>query len=327
MEPPPGHRFDALQRPPLIFPAVRGRPLGQLRLQLSELLLAQPRQRRRALRPKSPKAALGPHAPPPLHRPHADTQLLRDRRASLTPREPIRCPQPQLLAELLPFSGQPAPLWIPHAPVIPQETTARQSHDSTSSTSVTTAQKNRSATPLRRSPPWTRGGTHPGPTPGTAPGSNTAPRSAVTNPSPTHSNGGPTPNVVDGAPSTPTNNNSSPTSLNRPNTARALGLRSRLHLVCCTLTARRGHAACRGRVSGKSSRIWKTSRKRCPVMPAVTARPPHGCGCSRARSRCGTAGGCDGCLLPSCGHRSRRGIRRCGNRCCGSSPRSRRARQ
>lgn len=65
--------------------------------------------------------------------------------------------------------------------------------------------------PQPPSPAWTRGGTRPGPISGTAPGSNTAPRSTGTNPSGTHSNGGPPSNAPAGTPSTPTSNTSSPT--------------------------------------------------------------------------------------------------------------------
>ncbi len=97
----------------------------------------------------------------------------------------------------------------------------------------------------------------PGPTPGTAPTSNTAPRPTEARPSPTHSNAGSPSNAPAGTPSTPTNNTSSPTALIRLTTARALGLRSKPYSACCTLTARRGHSACRSRVSGKGSRMWK----------------------------------------------------------------------
>jgi hypothetical protein len=65
VEAPAGHRPDPRQGPALVLPAVRGRPLGGFRLQLGELLLAESRQRRRALRAQGPRATFLPGPPPP----------------------------------------------------------------------------------------------------------------------------------------------------------------------------------------------------------------------------------------------------------------------
>jgi hypothetical protein len=73
-------------------PPRRARP-GQVRLQLRELLLAEPRQRRRPLRPQRPRTALVPcpPPPPPPHRPDADPQILGDQR---TPHPERTAPRP-----------------------------------------------------------------------------------------------------------------------------------------------------------------------------------------------------------------------------------------
>jgi hypothetical protein len=137
VEAPADQRLDSRERPSLVLPAVGSWPLGQLRLQLRELLLAQSRERRRPLRSQSPWTSLVPHPPPPLHRADTDPQALGDHRTRLTPGELLRCFEPQILTTLLPFGGQPAPLWIPHARVIPHGRGAVIPYDTTSSTSVT----------------------------------------------------------------------------------------------------------------------------------------------------------------------------------------------
>lgn len=78
VEAPVEHRLHAAQGPALVFPAVSGKLLGRLRLQLGELLLPQPRQRRRPLRPQGPRTALVPHLPPSLHRADSDPQVFGD---------------------------------------------------------------------------------------------------------------------------------------------------------------------------------------------------------------------------------------------------------
>ena len=121
------HGLDPAQGPALVLPAMRGRPLGQLRLQLGELLLTQPRQRRRPLRPQSPRTALVPRVTPSLHRPDTDPQVLGDRPYCASPRANRSAAWSRNSSRIcLPFGGQPATLWIPHPPVIPQPATRRQ---------------------------------------------------------------------------------------------------------------------------------------------------------------------------------------------------------
>lgn len=89
MEAPADQRLHAAQSPALVLPAMRGRPLGQLRLQLSELLITQSWQRRRPLRPQGSRAALGPRVTPSLDRADTDPQISGDRRTALAPGEPL----------------------------------------------------------------------------------------------------------------------------------------------------------------------------------------------------------------------------------------------
>jgi len=89
MDAPTDHRPGPCRRPPLVLPTVCGRSLGRLRLRPCELLLAQPRQRRRPLRPQSTWTALLPRFPPPLHQPDIHPQVFGDHRARLAPGEPL----------------------------------------------------------------------------------------------------------------------------------------------------------------------------------------------------------------------------------------------
>lgn len=112
VETPDDHCFHRAQW--LVFPAVRGRPLGQLRLQLGNLLPTQPRQRCRPLWPQNPQTTLVPHLPPSLHQTDTDPQSLRDHQARLALGKPLNDLQPELPAELLPCGGQPTPTDTTH---------------------------------------------------------------------------------------------------------------------------------------------------------------------------------------------------------------------
>src|SRR5437763_1599273 len=62
--------------------------------------------------------ALPPGLMPPPHRPLGDPQVMRDLADRVAPGEPLSCLQPQPLTPLLLGGRVPAPLRIPHAPVI-----------------------------------------------------------------------------------------------------------------------------------------------------------------------------------------------------------------
>jgi hypothetical protein len=119
MEQATDQRLDPAQRPPLVMSEpVRQRPLAQLGLQPGPLLRAQPLPRHRAFGPQRLSAAVLPGPMPPPHRPLGDPQVVRDLADRITPGEPLSCLQPQPLAPLLLGGRVPAPLRVPHAPVI-----------------------------------------------------------------------------------------------------------------------------------------------------------------------------------------------------------------
>ena len=97
---------------------MRQRPFAQLGLQPGPLLRAQPLPRHRPLRPQRLSAAVPPGLMPPPHRPLGDPQVMRDLADRVAPGEPFSCLQPQPLSPLLLGRRVPAPLRIPHAPVI-----------------------------------------------------------------------------------------------------------------------------------------------------------------------------------------------------------------
>ena len=112
-------RLDPAQRPPLVMSEpVRQRPFPQLGLQPGPLLRAEPLPRHRALRPQRLSTAVPPGPVPPPHRPLGDPQVVCDLADLLAAGEPLSGLQPEPLAPLLPGGRVPAPLRIPHAPVI-----------------------------------------------------------------------------------------------------------------------------------------------------------------------------------------------------------------
>ena len=112
-------RLDPAQRPPLVMSEpVRQRPFPQLSLQPGPLLRAQPFPRHRPPGPQRLSAAVAPGPPPPPHRPLSDPQVPGDLLDPVAAGEPLRGPQPQPLAPLLLGGRVPAPLRIPHIPVI-----------------------------------------------------------------------------------------------------------------------------------------------------------------------------------------------------------------
>ncbi len=82
-------RSDAFQCPPLVFPAMRGRPFGQLLFQQGEPFVRQLRQFRRSLRLQTLDTAFTPVAAPLLHRTLAHPQVFGDVRSPVTSCEPL----------------------------------------------------------------------------------------------------------------------------------------------------------------------------------------------------------------------------------------------
>ncbi len=113
-------RLDAFQGPPLIFPAMHGRPLGQLLFQQGEPLVRQLRQLRGPLRPQPLHTALTPVPAPLLHRTLAHPQVLGNVRSPVTPGEPLPGLQPDPLTRSPPLSRQAPTFRIPHSTGIPQ---------------------------------------------------------------------------------------------------------------------------------------------------------------------------------------------------------------
>ena len=93
-------------------------PLGQVSLRPRPLLRAQPLPRHRPSGPQRSGSAGPPGPPPPPHRTLGDPQLLCDLADPVATGEPLSCLQPQPLTPLLLGGRVPAPLPIPHAPVI-----------------------------------------------------------------------------------------------------------------------------------------------------------------------------------------------------------------
>jgi hypothetical protein len=115
----PDQRLDPAQRPPLVIgEAVRQRPFPQLQLEPGPLLRAQPLPRHRAPGPQRRGPAVLPGPVPPPHRTFRDPQVIRDLADRVAAGEPPGGLQPQPLPPLLLSGRIPAPLRIPHTPVI-----------------------------------------------------------------------------------------------------------------------------------------------------------------------------------------------------------------
>ena len=112
-------RLDPAQRPPLIGgEPVRQRPFPQFQLEPGPLLRAQPLPRHRAPGPQRLSPASLPGPVPPPHRPFSDPQVARDLIDLIAAGEPPGGLHPQLLTPLLLGGRVPAPLRVPHTPVI-----------------------------------------------------------------------------------------------------------------------------------------------------------------------------------------------------------------
>jgi integrase len=115
----PDQRLDPSQRPPLVTgELVRQRPFPQLGLQPGPLPRTQPLPRHRAPGPQRLVPAVLPGPAPPPHRPFSDPQVIRDLADRVAAGEPPGSLQPQPLTPLLLGGRIPAPLRIPHTPVI-----------------------------------------------------------------------------------------------------------------------------------------------------------------------------------------------------------------
>jgi len=125
VEQAPDQRLDPAQRPPLVIrEPVRQRPLTQLGLQPGPLPRAQLLPRHRPPRPQRLVTAVPPGLVPAPHRPLGDPQIVRDLADRVAAGEPPGGLQPQPLPPLLLSGRIPAPLRIPHNPVIrPQPAT------------------------------------------------------------------------------------------------------------------------------------------------------------------------------------------------------------
>jgi len=94
------------------------RPSGCACSSAGQLLRAQLLPRHRPLRPQRLSTAIPPGPVPPPHRPLGHPKVVRNLLDRLVPSEPARGLQPQPLAPLLLSGRVPAPLRIPHIPVI-----------------------------------------------------------------------------------------------------------------------------------------------------------------------------------------------------------------
>jgi hypothetical protein len=130
----PDQRPGPAQRPALVAgEPVRQRSFPQLGLQPGPLLRAQPLPRHRALRPQRAGPAIPPRPVPPPHRPFRHPQVMRDLTDRIAAGKPPGGPQPQPLTPQLLSGRIPAPLRIPHIPVIRPRPPGVTTLDSTSS--------------------------------------------------------------------------------------------------------------------------------------------------------------------------------------------------
>src|SRR5256885_340815 len=116
---PPDQRLDPAQGPPLVVSEPVGqRAFPQLQLEPGPLPRAQLLPRHRPLRPERPRPAVPPGLVPAPHRSRRDPQVVRDLIDRVAPGEPPGGLHPQQFPPLLLGGRVPAPLRIPHTPVI-----------------------------------------------------------------------------------------------------------------------------------------------------------------------------------------------------------------